>query len=622
VRQAVFDTGARLSSVIPLRDLAEWPWLLRLLGALAGSLIFVLLPSATHLLGDGYLYLREFGSDVWRTGHEPLFFWLVHRLHQLGRPVWGSAEITARLYSYFSGILYLLLSLKFVHLFGRDRLERGVVLGFLLTPGFMALFCGYVESYALLMPAVLLYLVSGMKVLRDRLPLWLPAGLLGVLMPLHFILVSLAPSLIVLALSSPPQGSGRRLNRISKPLVFLSPAPILAVALLLVLGVDPLAYAKEVRGSLLLPLSSSPEFNQAYRLFSGEHVLDFLNEQFLVGPAALMVLMTLRRKLPWDAEHVFLLSAALFPLLSTFLVNPEIGAFRDWDLLAFPALPLTLWAGKGLVAQLQERSRLAHTGLMIGGAAGLHTLSWIVLNANVGAAETRFVEILENCPLSGHTRSYGWESLGAYYREQGRVTYALKAFEKAVEAHPENPRHWTAVAEQYRRLNAFPQAAAAYQQALRLDHPDRAAVWRNLGFVHAKMGKHEEGFKAFREALRRKPDDAITWYNVGKSLHALGRLDEAAVAYRGAVSLDTGLVLAYHQLAVLHLKRENWEAALEVCQKALAADSTNAMTHYYLVLLHEKRGEREKLRYHGRQFLEHWGEEGEYADHIRQSLRR
>ena len=52
--------------------------------ALLGTAAFLLLRSASHLLGDGYLYLHELPGETIRVDHSPLSFWLVKALFEVG----------------------------------------------------------------------------------------------------------------------------------------------------------------------------------------------------------------------------------------------------------------------------------------------------------------------------------------------------------------------------------------------------------------------------------------------------------------------------------------------------------------------------------------------------------
>jgi hypothetical protein len=159
-----------------IHALSRWPGVIHPWGSPRSSVLltalllavalvaFVLFRSATHLLGDGYLYLRELGRSVWqsapRTGRVPLSFWVVNTLHESGGRFWHSADLTYRITSYVSGALYLLLSIQAARILGRDHLQRAVVFAFLLTPGYLQLFFGYVENYPFLFPATLLYVLA------------------------------------------------------------------------------------------------------------------------------------------------------------------------------------------------------------------------------------------------------------------------------------------------------------------------------------------------------------------------------------------------------------------------------------------------------------------------------
>ena len=352
---------------------------------------FVGLASALHLLGDGYLLLRELDLDIWkRLDRAPLTFMLIRFLHNLGGPLWETAENTYRLYSFASGVLYVLLTFAVGGALGRNPQEKSTVLAFLLTAGYVQMFFGYVENYAFFMPGILLYLLLGLRHMENGLPLHLPAVLLGILVAFHFAFFVFSPSLLLLGYRS--YRNRQRDAQWPKSGLFTLTAlcsfPLSAVLALQLTGVDLVAYLS--RGdSHLLPVFADPGFYAPYRLFSLAHVLDFTNLQLLSAPASCMIFFLLGKK--ELGHHPFLLSAAAFPLLFTFFANPEIGAFRDWDILALPALPLTLWAASALLVRIREREQRFHGAFLICGAAGLHTLLWVGLNANDGSAEARYI---------------------------------------------------------------------------------------------------------------------------------------------------------------------------------------------------------------------------------------
>ena len=144
--------------------------------SLGGVAVFVALQSTHALLGDGYLYLNELPlvaeTGIYRVDRAPVVFWLVAQLYLLGKPFGNSALYSYQLYSYGSGFLYLLLFWPAAGLFARRPTERWIVAAFLLKPGFLSIFCGYVETYTLLLPGILFYVMSGYGVIQRRWPLW------------------------------------------------------------------------------------------------------------------------------------------------------------------------------------------------------------------------------------------------------------------------------------------------------------------------------------------------------------------------------------------------------------------------------------------------------------------
>ena len=194
----------KIRSLVDLLPLALWGesrrvWLTRGLLVLVALGSFIVLSSARHLLGDGYLYLRELDSGTWtRADRAPLTFELIRFLHRAGNTLWQTAENTYRVYSYASGLLYMLVAFATANALGREDREKSVVFAFLVTAGYVQLFFGYVENYAFYMPACLLFLLTGIRCLESRAPLYVPALLLGLLIPLHFFFVLFAPSLLFL----------------------------------------------------------------------------------------------------------------------------------------------------------------------------------------------------------------------------------------------------------------------------------------------------------------------------------------------------------------------------------------------------------------------------------------
>lgn len=522
--------------------------------AAVGMGLFVALRSASPLLGDGYLYLNELSLSIrfdnFRTDRAPLLFWMLKKLHELRS---GSPPIsTYHLYSYFSGFVYLVTVWFLARSMSQIRPERALVVACLLTPGYIQLFCGYVETYPLLIPGILVYLWSGLAVLRRRLHLGVCAALLGVLLACHFMLVSLIPSVCFLALLKIRE-SWPQPVRIVRTLLSLLLIPLFFVACLLVVGLDPLVYLDRLSPGHLLPLWAELGNDvYPYHLFDLVHLLDWINLLSLVVPLPLLILsIPHRRESPTAPGQFFLLIAGYFMLAFTFISNAPIGLFRDWDVMSVAAVPFSLWSAQALLDRHRQQEG-GSLGFAVCGAALLHVFLWLGLNADTDMAISRFRNLLKEAPLTAYSRNYGWETLGRHYRDQGQYTLSLEAYGRAVEYNPHSNRNWAAKGDLHLKLGHFSEAIDAYEKALSFKST-WAYAWNKLGQAYFHQKRSNESLSALTRATELAPDDAGFHYDLCLTCNRLGLFSQAVSHCRRAVHLRPEAGLACYQLIVANV---------------------------------------------------------------------
>ena len=360
-----------------------------------------------------------------------------------------------------------------------------------------------------------------------------------------------------------------------KTLSSLAAAPAVAWVLLLALGFNLSAYAATVGERSFLALLSAPGFSSPYRLFDPDHLFDVLNQFLLTGSSFLMVLfLQPGARTPARPERTFLLCAGAFPFLLTFLGNPEIGAFRDWDVMAFPSLPLTLWAALALTDQVRDHTRLTHFGIVVCGAAALHTSLWIGLNASQVFTEDRFIRNLQVTPLSPSARSFGWETIGAYYRDSGRMIEALNAYQMATDANADNPRYWLAIGYLKVQAEEYESAARNFQQAITIN-PRYFEAHANLGGLDVKLGRPEQALDHLRKALEIKPDYPVAFNNLGAALRGMGEKQLAIKAFRRTIELAAHYSEAYYNLASIYLEQGQVDSTRLYYLKLLELDASH-----------------------------------------------
>ena len=542
-------------------------WITRALILLVALAAFFALCSARHFLGDGYHVLEKLNAENWPDAHRaPLTYAVIGALHRLGSVLWHTAENTYRAYSYASGVLYVALSFMVAAAIGKDRLQKSVVLAFLLTTGYMQLFFGYVENYPLYMPGVLLFIFVGSRTLEGRTSPIMPALILGFLLAAHRAFAVFGPPLLYLAYRvwRDRQGNQSSLKNALTIVAALCCAPACAAFLLGISGVSFAAYLGGTGEDEFLPVFAEPGFREQYRLFSPANLLDFLNQQMLAAPAACMALFILQKR---DVmSQPFLAASAAFPLLFTFAANSEIGAFRDWDIFALPALPLTLWAAVGILNRVRDRDQLYHATFLICGAAAVHSLVWVVLNADPRAAEARFLQ--QTTRLDKKAGSECWSVLGNYYGSQERNDLALNAFKRAIEASPENAWHNLSIARVYSGLGQKQLAIDHIKRAIEI-RPDHAVPYMNLGATYSEMGQYEKAIEYTRKAIALQPGLAAAHRNLGAIYQRTGQLAKAIAELKQAVALEPQDPTAYGNLGAVYCDVGQFDEAIECLKEAI-----------------------------------------------------
>ena len=563
-------------------------WLTRGLLILLAVGGFIALRSSRHFLGDGYYLLNELVSHTWQESNRaPLSFALVRTLHYAGQVFWESPVVTYRIYSFVSGVLYILLALPVADALGRDKLEKSTVLAFLLTAGYIQLFFGYVENYPLYIPGLLLYIIFGLRSQKDDMPLYVPALLLGMLFALHRAFLVFGPSLLVLAICAfrHRRGSVSHWKNAAATATALCCAPASAALFLGFSGVGFEAYLGGPGVDEFLPLFAEPGFNEQHRIFSLSHVLDFLNQQLLAAPSACMVLFLLRKKVL--RHQSFLAVCTVVPLFFTFIANPKIGAFRDWDILALPALPFTLWASSRLMECIHSRGKLFHCAFLFCGTAALHTLLWIGLNANADATEARYKEHVER--LTGNAGRSGWENLGVSYRLQNKTNLALEAYERALNASPKDPRLWMLVGNVYYDLGQIERGIDHLNKALEI-RPDFAAAHNNLASAYVATGRYPPAIKHLKRALEIQPDLAVSYMNLGAIYRKSGQLHNAIESLEKAVALQPEQAQSHAHLGAAYRDAGQNDMAIQHLSKAIALQPDHLIAYVDVGFIYKGQG--------------------------------
>lgn len=168
----------------------------------------------------------------------------------------------------------------------------------------------------------------------------------------------------------------------------------------------------------------------------------------------------------------------------------------------------------------------------------------------------------------------------------GRFPQAEAAYREAVRLDPGYAEAWSNLGLVLQAQRRLADAESCQQQALRLA-PDYPEAHNNLGLAQYEQGRVAEAENSFRGALRLRPGYANAMTNLGTALQSLNRLDEAEACYRQALTLGARPAQVLNNLGLLLQERGRPEEAEAACRQSLAhaPGGADARTNLALILL-------------------------------------
>lgn len=584
----------------------------RHLGYLILSVLFFvpfwLLRERVYFLGDGaQIASRLNAGELAVKWSEPLEILLHVKAFSLAGRLWQmDAAALYAITSCLAGVVLVFLILLLADLWGKERREKVLIFLVLLGMGSSQLFFGYVEHYSFLYVFVFAFILSSIGYLNGKVRWFVPLATFVLASLSHVSSLYLLPSLLFLFVTRDNKGKPSSLRRIL----------ILGLGLIFV-GFLLVVYKKYAWtiSPIFVPLSEDTYSAPGYLLFSGSHILDFLNQQLLTSPVGLVMVLApvgylTRGSFFKDRAFQFLLSVAAFQLLFGFLVDPDLGASRDWDLFSVTGLGYTILGLFILLRLLRAKPLFGYLSLVLVLTSLYSTLPWIILNAHEQKSVGRFQNLLEIDEKKSHN---GHFILINYFNSEGMETKAENQNEKYRQAFPE-----IVLSNQGTRLakeDDFKGAEQIYLEAERLA-PKRAEIHNNLGHVYLKLGRldqaenrlrrairlssylaaayvnladlylmrqdHDRALDACKKAIRLKTDSPETYSNAATIYLMRGQLNQAEFHFRGALSVDSDFTEAYVGLGDIYNQRYAPQQAVEMYRAALRVNPDLAMAHYRL----------------------------------------
>ena len=210
--------------------------------------------------------------------------------------------------------------------------------------------------------------------------------------------------------------------------------------------------------------------------------------------------------------------------------------------------------------------------------------AWLVLLAVIAGAVLFAIALLG----SNHRRDQQGQNAGATVPEpklaklEPRVAEAVRAAREAVVADPSNLTAWTRYANTLDVHDLYPEAVAAYRQALKLK-PDDIQLNYLLAAVlwHVRDGK-QEAETLLRSIAELQPKYPPPFARLGTWLAASGRYEEAREPLERALDIDPSFAYARRELGGVLIELGLYDDALFHLETLQEADPNDRRLQEYL----------------------------------------
>lgn len=550
-------------------------WVLIVAFATAAGMTFWAARSSTLLLGDGQLLVRSFeaaelGYDkvIMRSAKAimneesiaPGATLAYYGANKIGSNFKQKPINSMRAFNcILGGILILLLGTVVTGNFVRGELRLWLLI-LALGSCSLELFFGYIENYTT--PTLLLafYVVLALRALHARGPVWAPAILLVMACYAHIQSILFVPSFVYLLVWM------RMPNR--RAFLIRRWTPLFAATAFIGVIAAPLVFEMS---KFYVPLGFT---NEKYALLSPHHLLDIVNELFMLVPI-LPVVATMawigrdaERAAGRNASHdrsatrtpsEWFAHPAEWQFVTTILIpcalyigffHPEIGMARDWDLFTMTTTALVPFVllvlnrylrTTGLAADRVARFAVPSLLVLL-----VSSTAWIWVNASTERTMERFKNILT---YDRTHAAYAWENLAILQHARKDIDAAIATMRIAYD-HSHNPRQGSRLAVYLDEAGQRAEAEQVIEKILE-KRPDYSVARVRLLVFLEKEGNWPRIMDVARDGVKYNPTEGIYYFFYGEALLRAGDIKNGVDMFRQARQLTLPDELATHVNAVL-----------------------------------------------------------------------
>ncbi|PYV93127.1 MAG: hypothetical protein DMG90_02875 [Acidobacteria bacterium] len=163
----------------------------------------------------------------------------------------------------------------------------------------------------------------------------------------------------------------------------------------------------------------------------------------------------------------------------------------------------------------------------------------------------------------------GYRMLGDYYFSNGELDKATAEYESLYSDHPKDLQVKKNFIQLLILKNRLDEARKLNEEILKTSPNDtEGLIYR--GQIHIRDKHPNDAVHDLQSALKNDPDNGAAHYQLGVAFDALGNLGQAESEWRDAVRLRPDLAEGYRALAVIALRKGQWDSLEQSAARMIA----------------------------------------------------
>jgi len=547
--------------------------------------IFLLFRSQAMVYGDGYLILQYLSQDVTAdiTGKNLLQFSSIMINRLLISGLTGMFDITndfaLAIVNSIGGLVGFWGLYCIAGKLAEDKATKYLIFFSALTSGATLLFFGYIENYTWLLSLSLWTFYFALGYMHDNNGI-LPMLLSCLLTILWHAIAAYLIIIVILAVLLKKSKQENKLFNIPNNYLMLIAGAVLFIFILIIQASNLL--------QIFVPIW--PIAGNNYWFLSPGHIIDMINLLLMIAPLGIIFIITSlfdkRSKIETKEKTATLLSwFAFLTFMIVFWVDPELGAPRDWDLLAIAGFPVSLWGAYRFTKLSISTNKNLFLIVPVIIVMLLHLSPHIYEKHDSNLAVKRLDNLLWNSPhyqtdYDKGFRCLSWGmTLGKLLNE---YEISKKYFYRSLEADPTYASAYFNLGQTYNFQHKTDSSEYFFEQAARLE-PDNKIYMLKLADAKQKQKKFDEALHCLDICARLDPNNPSIFTTKGMILYGLGDIVNAVEQFHVAYRINPNGFEENYNLGSLNYATKLFEEAYPLLIKANQIDPNYNDAYEYLI---------------------------------------